>query len=383
MKLKIPAILFLFISILACSKKETSDSKIFSNEWELVILDSIQIPTLERLELMAVHSEKDILLFSVSGQNNPLIIASGQGVVLNRLDVPEDSPTGFGGICSSAIFMGDTIVIQGSRGIYFYDLEFQFLSGFKRPYSPKGMIYMGFDHLKSSMTFLGPALVSFAGNPQTEYPPSDKLHYEEYNALDLIPLNNMDFQPILPLDSKSRFMKSGEAFNFIALSFDLNESKLTYAHQLDTILFDVDLMDSNLTQRPVGIPFDEFIMTKGFPYGGQQDYDTPTDLLGNISSIFKVNDLDLILYTSGLKLENFPPQELERSRYGKNIDQLNPQKWIVRTNQIKFSQPKLSSKNYRIVRVDSQNRIWAMQNVNELNEEPEVVTVYQLQLVKK
>lgn len=375
-------LLFGFCLVLfSCGKKNSTDSD--SLDYELEIVDSIQISTLEGLELMDIHPEKDLFLFSISASNAPMLTTNSKGEILHRFDVPKDAPTGFGGITSGGIFMGDTILIQGPRGVYFYDLEFNFLKGLKRTYPPKGMIYSGFDHVRLADTYAGPALISFSGSPQTDFPPNRKEYYEGYNAMDLIPLSSEEFLPILPLHPESRFAKSGEAFNFISITFSLSGSQLTFSHQNDTLLYDVDLLNPELTQKSVGIPFDNFVMKKGFPYGGQEDYSSPADYAGQVANIYKVGDVDLIMYYSGIKKENLPPTSLSREEFRKETNRMNPEKWIIRNSKDQFSLPKSSSRKYRISRVDSQGRIWAMQDVYSLEEEPEVVTVYQIKLIQK
>ena len=351
--------------------------------WELEIVDSIQIATLEDLELMSVQAEKDLFLFSVFGKSTQMILTNSSGEILRRLDVPKDAPNGFGGLCAGAIFMGDTIIIQGRQGVYLYDLEFNFLKGLKRPYPLHGMFYSGFDHLYFAETFAGPSLVSFSGNPQTDFPSNQKGYYENYNAFDLIPLGTEEFKPTAPLHPDSRYLKSGEAFNFISLAFSLAGNKLTYAHQADTLLYDLDLNDPQLKQKSMRIPFDKFVLKSGFPYGDEEDYMVVSDSPGKLDNILKVGDLDLITYYSGLKKENFPSLDLGREQYQREIDRMNPQKWMVRNSKDQFSEHKLFPKKYRLGRADTQNRIWAMQNVNELEEEPEVITLYQLKLVQK
>lgn len=283
----------------ACASKEEKTSGLLT--WELEIVDSIQIQTLEDLELMAVQPEKELFLFSVFAKNTQMILTNSSGEILRRLDVPKDAPNGFGGLCAGAIFMGDSIIIQGPQGIYFYDLEFNFLKSLKRPYPPKGMFYSGFDHVYSAETFAGPSLISFSGNPQTDFPPNQKGYYENYNAFDLIPLGTEEFKPIAPLHPDSRYLKSEEAFNFISLTFSLAGNKLTYAHQEDTLLYDVDLKDQQLQQKAMGIPFDKFVLKSGYPYGEEEDYTLTSDYAGKIANILKVGDLDLIIYYSGLK----------------------------------------------------------------------------------
>lgn len=378
--LRLELLCFLILVFSCDSKLERTEE---SMEFELEVVDSIQIPVLEYLTLLDVHSTKELFLFNLDGENSPIILTDAQGQEISRLQVPNDAPTGFGGYCSAGIFVGDTVVIQGINGMYFYDLNLNFLKNKRRSYSPKGMIYLGFDHLKHTQTNLGPALISFSGNPQTDFPPNDPGYYQNYNALDLIPMDSSAYLPILPLIPESRFIQSAEAFNFISLCFDVKDNRLTYAHQIDTLLYDVDLLDSNLNQKPVGIPFDQFIFKKGFEYGGQEDYETPSDIEGSIKDLFKVGDLDLIFYTSGLERKNFPPKTEDRQLYSEEIDRLNPLKWMVRSDGNRFSQPKLAPTAYRIIRVDQKGRIWAKQNVEILEKEPEVATFYQIKLLRK
>ncbi|MCU0402221.1 MAG: hypothetical protein MUE75_14650 [Algoriphagus sp.] len=378
---------FLYTSIFLASFLawgcNTSNEKSEFNDWELEIVDSIQIPTLESLNLMDVNPEKDLILFSVSKENTPMVLANGKGQVLARLEIPKDAPTAFGGVCSGAIFKGDSIVIQGRQGLYFYDLEFNFLSNLKRTYPPKGLIFSGFDHLRLASTYEGNKFISFSGNPQTDFPPNKREYYQNFNGLDLITLASQEFKPIAPLHPESRYLKSGMAFNFISLTFSVSKNQLTYAHQSDSLLYDLDLMDPSLKQTATKIPFDKFVLRNGFPYGSQEDYDGPTDYEGQISNLFKVEGHDLILYYSGIKKENLPPTSIGREEYRKETNRMNPQKWIVRSGKDSFSQPKILPKKYQIERVDSQNRIWAKQNVSQLAEEPEVVTYYQLKLTEK
>ena len=372
----------LALVIWGCNSSDRN-SNLSSSDWELEIVDSLQIQSLEGLDLMDVHPERGLFLFNVQKENAPMILTDKNGEILQRLDVPKDAPTGFGGICSGAIFAGDSILIQGRRGVYSYDLGFNFLSRLNRPYPPKGVMYVGFDHIRTAKTYEGPALISFSGNPQTDFPPNQREFYENFNGLDLIPVSTLEFKPIAPLHPESRYLSSGKAFNFISLTFSVSNSQLTFAHPSDSLLYDMDLMDSTLKQTATKIPFDKFVLRDGFPYGSQEDYDGPTDYEGQLSNIFKVGDNDLLLYYSGIKKEDLPPLTQDRASRRSEINRMNPQKWMVRDAQNKFTKPKLASPKYRIVRVDSQNRIWAMQNVNQLEEEPEVVTVYQLKLIRK
>ena len=107
-KLRLELLCFLILVFSCDSKLERTEE---SMEFELEVVDSIQIPVLEYLTLLDVHSTKELFLFNLDGENSPIILTDAQGQEISRLQVPNDAPTGFGGYCSAGIFVGDTVVI--------------------------------------------------------------------------------------------------------------------------------------------------------------------------------------------------------------------------------------------------------------------------------
>ena len=371
----------LCIAFYSCSQESTDASGVLP-EYEFTTIDSMQVDHLGSLILLDIHEEKELFLFS-SGDDNNLILTDKSGEIISTFNEPGDSPTAIGSHTGAGTFLGDRIVMMGRTRFAVYDLEFNFLNGFKMPYSPSGMFYLSFDHLQPVIQDGKNKLLAFTGGAQTETPSNQPEYYQEYNTFDLIDVDSGTFTPIVPFHPQSRFLH-GEAFRFIAPIFRAHENQVSFVHKRDTLLYSYSLdQPEDFSATP--IPFDEFIMNKGFPMSGEPDYETPTDREGMIHSYFKVGDLNLLTYQSGIKLENLPDRSLDQEALAKEFARRNPTKWIVIDSTGKISLPQTSKDKFSITsaRIDSEGFIWAAQNTYVLEEEPDLVTYYKLQLVQK
>ncbi len=367
------------IVFFSCSSEKNSDA-VHLPDYEFVIVDSLQVDHLGSLALLDIHEEKELFLFS-SGDDNRLFLTNQSGEIISTFEEPGDSPTAFGSKTGSGTFVGDRIVIMGRTRFAIYDLDFNFQHGFKLGYPSSGMFYLSFDHLQPAIQNGKAKLVAFTGGAQTEASSNQPEYYSEYNTFDLIDLDSGTFTPVLPFHPKSRFL-SGKAFDFIAPIYQVNGNEVSFVHKRDSLLYtyNLDQPDSFTATR---IPFDDFIMKEGYPMKGKIDYETPSGREGMIQSYFKVGDLNLVIYYSGIKLENMPDMTLERDSLVKVFGKLNPEKWLVLDDAGHSSAPRATYDKFRPSRVDSEGNLWAMQNTYILDEEPDLVTYYKLKLVQK
>ncbi|SFT99166.1 hypothetical protein SAMN04489724_3229 [Algoriphagus locisalis] len=379
MKLTSLFITVLCITFYSCSSDKTAAIDTLP-EYEFVISDSIQVDHLGSLILLDIHEEKQLFLFS-SEDDNRLFLTNKSGELISTFDEPGDSPTAVGSHTGSGTFLGDQIIMMGMPRFGIYDLEFNFQRGFKMPYSPSGMFYLGFDHLQPVIKGGKHKLLAFTGGAQTEKPSNQPEYYQEYNTFDLIDLDSGTFTPVVPFHPQSRFL-SGEAFRFIAPIYQVRENQVSFIHKRDTLLYSYSL-DHPEEFSATRIPFDIFIMNKGFPMAGKPDYETPTDREGMIHSYFKVGDLHLFIYQSGIKLNNMPDRTLDKETLSKEFTRLNPMKWIVMDDSGNHSTPQEMNKKFNLSRIDSEGNLWAAQNIYALEEEPDFVTYYKLKLVRK
>tara|TARA_R110002020_G_scaffold239229_3_gene451781 strand:- start:376 stop:1515 length:1140 start_codon:yes stop_codon:yes gene_type:complete len=379
MKLISLFITVLCIAFYSCSEERTEDPNILP-AYEFELIDSIQINHLGSLELLDVHVEKELYLFSTENDNH-LFLTNKSGEIVSKFDEPVDSPKAFGNGTGSGIFFENQIVIMGYNQFAVYDLEFNFKHGFKLTYPGSDIFYANNDHLKRAFKNKKPMLLAFTGGPQNGVPSNQPEYYTEYNAFDLIDVDSGTFTPVVPFHPKSRFL-SGKAFGYIQPKYHVEGNDISFIYSQDTLLFHYNL-DQPETFTATRIPFDNFIINEGFRMKGQMDYETPSDVEGKIHTYFKVGDLNLIAYTSGIKHENIPDLTQEEDVLVKEFARINPLKWILLNDSGKSSNPQEMQSKFYITRVDSDGNFWAKQNTYMLEEESDLITYYKLKLVQK
>lgn len=363
----------------SCEDKASVENNVdFS--YDLEIVDSLTIDYLGNLELQAINVDKDLFLFS---DESHLLLFNRNGEMISEFDKPQDAPDAFGQFVLGSTFSEDKIGVLGISKFNIYDFDFNLEKSFKKPYPHKGMIYSGFDHLQAGQKEGKPVYLAFTGGPQVDALANSLKYYQEYNTLDLIDPAQELFSPIIPFHPNSRYAKGTEAFNFIKPHFQVKDNIVSFTHQIDTLFYKFDLDNYETGFLAEKIPFDKFLMNRGFEIGEQQDYETRVDKEGEITNLFQVADKHIITYRSGLKLSEMPGDEVPDEEKRAVLSKLDPEKLIVRESDGSYSKASQLSKKYRIGRVDAQGRIWAHQNVYEMDYEPDLITVYELKLVRK
>ncbi|WP_162419136.1 hypothetical protein [Cyclobacterium roseum] len=369
--------LCLVIHLFSCGPATTD--RVSSTSYTLEIVDSVQVDFLGSLQLYAIHSSRDLFLFSEFRQKK-LVLTDQSGEVLSTFDQPADAPVSFGNTACAATFVGDSIVVMGPQKLVIYDLDFNFIKSHQKPYAGKGMLYSGYDHLQKAEVNDEICLVAFTGGPQHPAATNQEAFYTHFNTFDLVSLDTGGFRPITPLHPKSRYFQ-GEAFNFIRPVFQVNEDLIQFVFATDTLFHTYDLSRQGNELSIEGIPFDKFILNPGYPLGGREDYDTPKPTEGSIRGYFNINKKDLILYQSGLPLEDKPAQGTPREVWNEINARLNPLKFLVREAEGEYSKVGYCPPLFSLTHVDEKNRLWARQNVEILDQEPEFFTFYQVELV--
>ena len=161
---------------------------------------------------------------------------------------------------------------------------------------------------------------------------------------------------------------------------------LYYAFTNDTVLHTMDLRTREII-KTTSIPFDEFILFNGYTMGPPsiEEQSAPADIRGSISKVFHINGLDIITYTSGMKLHKLEEQRdssLGRAEYRQRLDRINYKKYLILKNGKRLNTAiKLPEKLLQVELASPDGFLWATQNVNILEEEPDEVTFYKLSVV--
>lgn len=193
--------LWLLHCLISCGP--TTRDKAAVNAYTLEIVDSVQVDFLGSLSLYAVHSVKELFLFHEYRQKT-LILTDRKGDILSTFAEPSDAPTSYG---STASFVGDRIVVLGPQKLVFYDLDFNFIKSYNKPYAGKGMLYSGYDRLQKGEINDEIHLVAFTGGPQHPAATKQEDYYTHFNTFDLIHPDTGGFSPIVSLHPKSRYFQ--------------------------------------------------------------------------------------------------------------------------------------------------------------------------------
>lgn len=380
--LSIAALLFASCS---SNNKEQAQTKASEN-YKLAIVDSVRIDILASyLPIVDIHDETGDLLI-IDSENNIVRIISPNGEVLKEKILIPNSPEGLGSPVLSGEFFGDGIALSGRNSVKIYDSDLELQKSMRNYNNKPLMMFMGFNHLFEA----GNKLVAYMG-PHTEQSKITPEYYQEFTIADLVDpslvnpeekRNDEIFKPIGKLDSAGRFM-NGRTYFFILTRLDVKNGFMYYAHSKDTTLYQLDI-ETNALRSKTSIPFDKFILSKGLSQSpaAYKEQMQPADSPGNIFKYFRTGEFDVFQYQSGLELSK--KEELGRGTpdYRERLNKANPWKLLIskngkRVNKNLIKDPKISS----IYMADNKGYLWGAKNINDLEEEPDFVTIYKMEIV--
>ncbi len=393
---------FLSLSVLLfcnCSgSSDTGETIATASNYKLAIVDSIQVDVLaSSMTILDVHKETGELL-AIQPSPPKLWILSPEGEVKKTWEKSGNGPDEIGSILLSAEFFGDGIAMMGYMQLKIFDRDFKLISSHKPSYDLQGMLYTGFNHLIEFETNEGNQLVTFFGGPQTEAYYDSPEYYEEFNVVDVInpsPTGELElestsnrgvFKPIGRFEDDSRFKLSGRSYFYIKPVFDVSDKELTYAFNWDTIIYKRKLPSGELISSSP-IPFDEFYLNGGWTMGkARAEMNSgnvpPRDRSGAVDGVFNVSDFDVVFYRSGLSLERLQAITVTGTERFKEELRLNYQKYLILKDGKRLNKELKMNDEFNAPMVaDNQGYLWAGQNTNILDEEPELITFYKLKIV--
>lgn len=351
-------------------------------DFELSLVDSVFIPSNGILTLLSVHPSQDLFLLMEGIMGEKLLLFDRKGKILAQHQKPKDAPDGYGGVCSGAIFSGESIFVQGMQGIYEFDLRLNF----KRKYPKKFLgqtVISGGDNIAPAKIQGNEGLLVFTGLAKNDFPTNSPKHYEEFNSLEWLEFNKGELQPILPLLPSSYLAKANASFDYYVTHFKVRGNRLTYAYHLEPSIYEVNLFSFDLKPSRKALPIEGFILEKGYPFGSKNTPDERSPLAGSIQGVYQAGGLDMIVFKKGLTRDRFPVGIEDRYEFRKEVNRRNPEFWILQTKNGEFTPEKQLGTKYKIVRSDSKGRIWAIPNSDYLDSEPEGLLIFELKITQK
>lgn len=390
------SIFILLIGIWSCSDSAEHATET-PQDYKLTIVDSVQVDILARFLTIVDVQAKTGNLLVIQGMEAKAHVISPGGEVLSTMERPKDDPQAVGRIVSGTFFE-DGIALAGRFLIKTYDMEFNLRKSLKPGYPPTGLIYIGTKHLFELPAEGGSKLLSYVGTPQTDLPVTKEEFYEEFNIFDLVDPTLVDstsaaftkeqsqevFKPLGVIPPDSRYLQ-GRAFYKMRAIFDVKDQSVHYAFSTDTTLYELSLSNGNIVNEYT-IPFDEFILFSGYtmgPKGISEQYQRrPEGLAGKIDHIYSVNDLMIVVYTSGLSSKKLEELDFSSPDYYQKLRKVDKKKVLILKDGIRVNTDMtFPEKIQSAFMTDNEGFIWGSQNIGLLEEEPELITFYKMQVV--
>lgn len=376
--------------VFSCGNNSKSENSLDqASSYKLEIVDSVQADILgSGLSLLDVHSETGDLLVI---QPNPpkLWVLSQEGEVKQTWSKTGDGPDEIGSVLLSAEFFGEDVAMMGRMVVKIFDHDFKAKGSFRPDFSPSSMAYAGFNHLQEFKEEGSSQLITFFGKPQTNKHWDTPEYYYEYNTVDKLdpskPLKG-NFKPLGKLEKDSRFIVSGRSYYYIKPTFDIKGNSLIYAYNWDTVLYKRSLPNGELISS-TPIPFDEFYLDKGWTMGkARQEMNSgnvaPRDKSGSVERVFQSNGFDVVFYRSGLTLETLQSITLDGIERFREELRLDYSKYLILKEGKRLnSDLKMIERSLLPSVADNEGNLWTVQNVNALEEEPDLITFYKLKIV--
>ncbi|MCH6200392.1 hypothetical protein MMU07_12450 [Aquiflexum sp. LQ15W] len=371
------AILLIWVVICSCSEREkgahnTDDS----NEWELVILDSIQVDYLGNIREGIFNNGIGLVKDMVSGA---LIRFDSMGNILTTKEFPLEGPGSISFLETLVEHNGEFFGTTSAKNIYHFDADLNLKERLEMPILGEAR---GGAYNRRNIAFWEEKILLWYPGRNGVSPYIDHF-YRDYPLLELYDLKTKTSSPVVRTPSTSKF-SGDDFFNRPDLNFTIENDSLYLTFSNEPILHIYALGDSILWKRSMDInPIDFKLMP------GQKTpvtYQEMTKMFeANIQGIFSDSNHIIVTYHGGIDSDTFAKNNLkERENF-----YLYPH--FVK-NYLKIywygygwsNEVMLPSKIDFILNIESVDKpFYALRDDDFLGEEQNHITFYKLKLVKK
>ncbi|MBI0397933.1 hypothetical protein [Cyclobacterium marinum] len=377
MRFKYIAIFILSISQIACSEKKVSDLEPFSNEWELVILDSIQVDYLGTVGGGDFRNGKGVFYHF---KENKLIEFDSSGRILNETSYPKDGPEKVqyptqlkyteDGRLFAASFIG---------WLYELNIDLSLKQEIKLSFLSQANDGGGFIR---NLEFWNDSLISYypGRNGANPYGP----HFiRDHFLLEKIDPKTGGSVPVIKIPSTSRY-SSDKYYERPWLQFGISGNRLHLALSNEPLFHIYDLTDGEPYLNTV-----DFKPSKFLDNGEHQEkhqYISGRRMLdGRIRQFFVTDKGTVVFYEEGIEEDIFIQNELKlRKNFPKYKDFQNQVLKIIIQDSILSNEIIVPYNIGSILNIEKLDKpFYALRNDEFIGEEQDFITFYKLQLEKK
>lgn len=379
MKYQNPFFLIILITFFSCSSPETkTESKTpSSNEWELEILDSIQVDYLGNISTGDFKGGIG-LLFDYTA--NTLVKIDYDGNVLTTQAFPKVGPNSIPFISTVKFDPGGNPYIGNHYGPYYElnkDLSIKREIEMPFPSPPHG----GLMDAKSFEFWHDEIILYFTG--RDDVGPFTENYLSEYFLLEKLNPSTGESNPIIRTPETSKF-STGKYYERPSISFTLSGNNLLLYFDNEPKIHRFSLLDSGRFIETLDILPTKFIQAPELKDRSER-YSYEKLVEGNIFGVFANNDHYLVHYSEGISEDVFGSFEFDFPKDFPKLNDLNQSYFRMYETENGWSNeiqiPKKIDKVFAVE--DPIQPFYALRNDEYIGEEQDYITFYKLQLVQK
>ncbi|WP_075350573.1 NHL repeat-containing protein [Algoriphagus marinus] len=378
MKNQLLLLVVLAFILFSCGEADKSSlAKEDSNEWELVILDSIQVDYLGKI-WDANFQDGFGYLKDIS--SNSLVKFDTLGKVVAQKTYPEEGPFAVYWFSSTVISeKGELYASTYREKIHHFDKDLNLIESFEMPFISESR--GGRRNAKNIAFWRDKILLWYPGRDGIS--PYIPHFYRDYPLLELFDPETQTSDSLIRTPSSSKF-SSDFFFDTPTVQFSVSGDLLYFALSNDPVIHIYSLADSGKLLKSIPFEPSEFHMIEGQkePVGyvsGNTMYEA------EVEGLFSFDDSFVVYYSGGIPEDIFLQFELKKPE---NFP-LYPN---YRKNYLKIYSPKSGLSNEVILpksidfilNIESLEKpFYALRNDEYLGEEQDYLTFYKLQLIQK
>lgn len=363
----------------ACSSadktEESSDQS--TNEWELQIMDSIQVDYLGNI---STGDFKDGLGLLYDNTSNSIIKIDYDGKVLETQAYPKEGPNSISHINTVKFDPHGNPYIGYFRGDY-YELneDLSIRRNIEMPFQSQS--FGGLMDGKSFGFWEDKIIFHFPG--RDEVSPYTETYLRDNFLLEKLNPSTGESSPLIRTPETSKF-SSGLLYERPSISIEISENDLLLYFDNEPKIHKYSLLDSGRFVETIDIQSKNFIQSPELKDKTER-YSYERLVEGNIYGVFADKDQFVVHYSEGISEDVFSAQEFTFPEDFPKLIELNQSNFkIYDTKKGWSNEIPIPKKVDNIFAMDSPTQpFFALRNDEYLGEEQEYLTFYKLQLVQK
>jgi hypothetical protein len=385
------SLVVLLFALASCGAEKEGATLATSEEYELVITDSLRFEYLGNALLVDKTSDGKFLL--IDAQRNAYLIIDKEGNILHQFTLSSDDRDYPGITFESPAFYEDyLIVFNGRRGTYFFDFDGNFIEKTEKPIA--GSVYVSRLGYKGTFSYReGNEPYLIMGNPDFfENDENTQEFYDEFKAVIVFHLRRQEATTQIGLEQGSIYLDGRKHSSDRLLSrMHMDGDQLALLYNKDPQLYVYKFREGQFALEqswPLNLP-DLYLDTQpernptgessrgGFSIGKMGE--------GDLRSVWFKDDLYMVIYNPGLaEAQRLEPKivQTENSITIKDPDNIPKDRFaIYRNGALLGSTKQLPAELDRMIMGDG-DFIWFRKTENE-EEESDFLVWYKVKLEKK